>query len=204
MAREAPPVDPALAAERRVGYSDARLIWDALRHCAHRVARKVDDACGYLSCLLPLGAIIAGLITPLPEFGATSEAGAPGRPPSVLKQLLGLFMKVGGLISAALGMVNTVLGKIGGGFVMCLNVVLCGKIQVVIASGVQIALGFASVMQIRDALKVAKTAPAAMVISLMVVGVNLPDSLGWLFGTRAHVVSIFAVEDGPRCVTLPR
>ena len=56
----------------------------------------------YLSCLLPLGAIIAGLITPLPEFGATSEAGAPGRPPSVLKQLLGLFMKVGGLISAAL------------------------------------------------------------------------------------------------------
>ena len=40
-------------------------------------------------------------------------------------------------------MVNTVLGKIGGGFVMCLNVVLCGKIQVVIASGVQIALGFA-------------------------------------------------------------
>ena len=158
----------------------------------------------YLSCLLPLGAIIAGLITPLPEFGATSEAGAPGRPPSVLKQLLGLFMKVGGLISAALGMVNTVLGKIGGGFVMCLNVVLCGKIQVVIASGVQIALGFASVMQIRDALKVAKTAPAAMVISLMVVGVNLPDSLGWLFGTRAHVVSIFAVEDGPRCVTLPR
>ena len=97
----------------------------------------------YLSCLLPLGAIIAGLITPLPEFGATSEAGAPGRPPSVLKQLLGLFMKVGGLISAALGMVNTVLGKIGGGFVMCLNVVLCVKIQVVIASGVQIALGFA-------------------------------------------------------------
>jgi len=127
-----------------------------------------------LAWMLPSGAIFAALLTPLADpvsnlhhrhHQVTSMTG---------KILDGLGNAVKATIHFCTEAVHMTLSGI--------NTCLCGRFQEVFAVFVQICMGLAAGMQIRDALIVIDTKPAASLIGLLIAAVQLPDFFGWLCG----------------------
>ena len=141
-----------------------------------------------LSGALPFGAILAGLLTPLPE-GSSGVGRSRSRP----LMMLVVALNVGG---GALSLVGRVFGCLGICLLRVLECFCCGRFQEGLAFFVQCAMGVAAVMQVRDAWRLfSKGLPAAALIGLSIALVQLPDVLGWLFGEILKVAFIIRTID---------